>query len=161
MSGLIRTSPIPQVIASIELNRGIVPFRDTAAIDQPGGVRVACTSGFVKVAVTVAIPDDAREIREAYPAAFIIAVHTTGISAEEAAVYASTCDIVTACASRAVRDVDGPRALLQAGSSIPVFAMTPGAKNLILDKVRETGGQFLVTGAKLPFAGDTLPDPLV
>jgi hypothetical protein len=39
--------------------------------------------------------------------------------------------------------------------------MTGQAKNLILDKIKGTGGQFLVTGARLPFSGDTLPDPLV
>jgi len=161
MSGLVRTTPIPGVMAAIELNGGIVPFRDTAALDQAGGVRVAYASGFSKVAVTVALPGDAREIREECPSAFIIAVHTTGISPEEAAEFAATCDIVTACASRAVREVAGPRALLQAGSSIPVFAMTGQAKNLILDKIKGTSGQFLVTGAKLPFSGDTLPDPLV
>ncbi|MCG7854610.1 MAG: DUF2099 family protein, partial [Methanoregulaceae archaeon] len=65
MSGLVRTTPIPGVIASIELNGGIVPFQDTAAINQPGGVRVAYASGFSKVAVTVALPSDARSIREA------------------------------------------------------------------------------------------------
>jgi len=161
MSGLVRTTPIPGVIASIELNGGIVPFQDTAAINQPGGVRVAYASGFSKVAVTVALPRDAREIREAYTSAFIIAVHTTGITPEEAAEYAATCDIVTACASRAVREVAGSRALLQAGSSIPVFAMTGRAKEIILDKIRVTEGQVLVTGARLPFSGDSAPDPLV
>jgi putative methanogenesis marker protein 8 len=161
MSGLVRTTPIPGVIAAIELNGGIVPFRETAALDQAGGVRVAYASGFSKVAVTVALPGDARNIREDYPDTFIIAVHTTGITREEAAEFAATCDIVTACASRAVREVAGPRALLQAGSSIPVFAMTGRAKNLILDKIRLTEGQVLVTGARLPFSGDSAPDPLV
>lgn len=161
MSGLVFTTPIPGVIASIELNGGIVPFRDTAALDQPEGIRVAYASGFSDVAVTVALPGDARKIREEYPGAFIIAVHTTGITPDDAAVYADTCDIVTSCASRAVRDVAGPRALLQAGSSIPVFAMTGRAKDLILDKIKKTGGQFVVTGSRLPFSGDTRPDPLV
>jgi hypothetical protein len=57
--------------------------------------------------------------------------------------------------------VAGPRALLQAGSSIPVFDMTGRAKNLILDKIRLAEGQVLVTGARLPFSGDSAPDPLV
>lgn len=161
MSGLVRTTPIQGVIAAIELNGGIVPFRDTAALDQAGGIRVAYASGFSKVAVTVALPDNAREIREAYPSAFIIAVHTTGITPEEAVEYANTCDIVTSCASRAVREVAGPRALLQAGSSVPVFAMTWRAKHLILDKIRVMEDQVLVTGARLPVSGDSAPDPLV
>jgi putative methanogenesis marker protein 8 len=161
MSGLVQTSPLPDVIAAIEQAGGFVPFRETAGMDQPGGVRVAFASGFSKVAVTVASPSDARDIREVYPAAFIIAVHTTGITNEEAAGYAETCDIITSCASRAVREVAGRKALLQAGSSIPVFAMTQQAKDLILLKVGVSEGQFLVTGAKLPFSGDTEPKPLI
>jgi len=161
MSGLVRTTPIPNVIAGIELNGGIVPFREDARIDQAEGMRVAIAEGLSKVAVTIANPGNALVIREKFPGAFIIAVHTTGITPEEAAVYASACDIVTSCASRAVREVAGPRALLQAGSSIPVFAMTKAAKDLILEKIRVTEGQVLVTGAKLPFSGDSAPEPLV
>jgi putative methanogenesis marker protein 8 len=161
MSGLVETVPIPEVIAAIELNGGIVPFREDARIDQAEGVRIAYASGFSDVAVTVALPRDARIIREAFPPAFIIAVHTTGITAGEASAFAETCDIVTACASRAVREVAGKRALLQAGSAIPVFAMTQRAKELLLDKVKVTGGQFVVTGAKLPFSGGREPEPLV
>jgi putative methanogenesis marker protein 8 len=161
MSGLVRTTPIPDVIAGIELNGGMVPFREDARIDQAEGVRVAIAEGLSKVAVTITNPGDAQTIRKKFPGAFIIAVHTTGITPEEAAVFASACDIVTSCASRAVREVAGPRALLQAGSSIPVFAMTKAAKDLILEKIRVTEGQVLVTGAKLPFSGDSVPEPLV
>jgi putative methanogenesis marker protein 8 len=161
MSGLVKTSPLPGVIASIEQNEGIVPFRETAGMDQPGGVGVAFASGYSKVAVTIAAPSDASLIRTQFPDAFIIAVHTTGITTEEAGLLADHADIVTSCASRAVREVAGKKALLQAGSSIPVFAMTQEAKDLILQKVRVTGGQFLVTGAELPVGKDSGPKPLV
>ncbi len=161
MSGLVQTSPLPEVIAAIEQNGGIVPFRETADMDQPGGARVAFASGYSKVAVTIAAPKDAVAIRKMFPDAFIIAVHTTGITPEEALVLADHADIVTSCASRAVREVAGKKALLQAGSSIPVFAMTQKAKDLVLEKVKITGGQFLVTGAALPFGSDSGPKPLV
>jgi putative methanogenesis marker protein 8 len=161
MSGLVQTSPLPGVIAAIEQNGGIVPFKETADMDQPGGVRVAFASGYSKVAVTIAAPKDAVIIRNMFPDAFIIAVHTTGITPGEALVLADHADMVTSCASRAVREVAGKKALLQAGSSIPVFAMTQKAKDLVLEKVRITGGQFLVTGAALPFGSDSGPKPLV
>jgi putative methanogenesis marker protein 8 len=161
MSGLVKTVPIPEVIAAIELNGGIVPFRGTAGLDQVEGVNEAYAAGFSGVAVTVALPEDARRIREAFSSAFIIAVHTTGITAEEASELADICDIVTSCASRAVREVAGKKALLQAGSSIPVFAMTQKAKDLLLDKVKVTGGQFVVTGSELPFRGSREPEPLI
>ena len=79
----------------------------------------------------------------------------------EARVLAEHADIVTSCASLAVREVAGRSALLQAGSSIPVFAMTQQAKELILRKVGASGGQFLVTGAELPVSGESGPKPLV
>jgi putative methanogenesis marker protein 8 len=161
MSGLVHTSPLPGVIAAIEQNGGIVPFRELAGIDQSGGVRVAFASGYSKVAVTIAAPSDAPVIRTLFPDAFIIAVHTTGITHDEARVLADHADIVTSCASRSVREVAGKKALLQAGSSIPVFAMTQKAKDLILKKVGVTGGQFLITGAELPFGADSGPKPLV
>ncbi len=161
MSGLVRTTPIPDVIAGIELNGGIVPFREDARIDQAGGVRVAIAEGLSRIAVTIAQTSEAVAIRKEFPDSFMIAVHTTGISHQDALVLAGHADIVTSCASRAVREVAGPRALLQAGSSIPVFAMTKAAKDLILEKIRVTEGQILVTGAKLPFSGDSAPEPLV
>jgi putative methanogenesis marker protein 8 len=161
MSGLVQTSPLPGVIAAIEQNGGSVPFRETADMDQPGGARVAFASGYSKVAVTIAAPKDAVSLRKMFPEVFIIAVHTTGITSEEARVLADHADIVTACASLAVREVAGKKALLQAGSSIPVFAMTQKAKDLILGKVRVTRGQFLVTGAELPFGSDSGPKPLI
>jgi len=161
MSGLVQTTPLPGVIAAIEQNGGIVPFRETAGMDPLGGVSVAFASGYSKVAVTIAAPPDAVAIRNTFPDTFIIAVHTTGITPEEAQVLAGHADIITACASRAVREVAGREALLQAGSSIPIFAMTQKAKDLILEKVRVTRGQFLVTGAELPFGSDSGPKPLV
>ncbi|MDD1714670.1 MAG: DUF2099 family protein [Methanoregulaceae archaeon] len=161
MSGLVRTVPIPEVIAEIELNGGIVPFRGDARMDQLEGVRVAVSEGLARVAVTIALPSDAREIRSALPGAFIIAVHTTGISDDDARVLAEYADIITACASRAVREVAGRRALLQAGTSVPVFAMTKAAKDLLLEKVKATDGQFMVTGSELPFRGTREPEPLV
>jgi len=161
MSGLVKTSPHPAVITAIEESGGIVPFPENADIDQVRGVAAARAAGFSRIAVTIADPRDSRAIREAYPGAFIIAVHTTGLTSDQAAILADTSDVVTACASRAVREVAGSRALLQAGSSIPVFAMTQPAKDLILEKVRTGAGQFLVTGARLPFAGDSGPEPLV
>ena len=161
MSGLVKTSPHPAVITAIRENGGIVPFPDTADMDQLRGVAAACAAGFSRIAVTIADPRDSRAIREAYPGAFIIAVHTTGINRTEATVLSDFSDIITACASRAVRDVAGGRALLQAGSSVPVFAMTRPAKDLILEKVRTGAGQFLVTGSRLPYAGDSGPEPLI
>jgi len=160
MSGLVNTSPIPEVIARIQENGGVVLDTATATIDQVAGVALARDLGHRRVAVTTADATEAATIREGFPEAFIVAVHTTGISREEAVALAGAADLITACASRHIRDVAAKNALLQAGTSIPVFAMTPAGKRIILGKVAETDQQILVQGARLPVDGPQSPTPL-
>jgi len=161
MSGLVRTCPYPEVIARIEDGGGVVLDPSRGTIDQVEGASLAYIGGYRKVGVTLAAADDALALRRKFPEVFLIAVHTTGISAEEALIFAETCDLVTSCASRHVREVAGSRALLQAGSSIPVFAMTRAGKELLLEKVRVLDQPMVLMGARLPFDLGNLPDPLV
>jgi hypothetical protein len=85
-----------------------------------------------RVAVTVALSSDCASIRAAFPGALIFAVNLTGTSKSDAEVFADCADLISGCASRWVREVAGPRALLQGGSAIPVFAMTPLGKRLMV-----------------------------
>jgi putative methanogenesis marker protein 8 len=161
MSGLVRTCPYQEVIARIVEGGGVVLDPATGTIDQVEGASLAYRKGYRRVGVTLATADDALALRRNFPEVFLIAVHTTGISAEEALIFAGTCDLVTSCASRHVREVAGSRALLQAGSSIPVFAMTRAGKELLLEKVRVQDQPMVLMGARLPFDMGSLPDPLV
>ena len=160
MSGLVFTSPIPEVIARIEENGGTVLDPATAVIDQAAGVGLAAKLGHRRIAVTIAVAAEAAAIRAQFPDAVIVAVHTTGISQEDAALMAGAADLVTACASQHVREVAAKTALLQAGTSIPVFAMTPAGKAIILGKVGETDQPVIVHGARLPVPGSQSPSPL-
>ncbi len=161
MSGLVKTTPLPEVISAIRLAGGIVVNPSDAGLTQFKGVSVAASNGFSKVAVTVTSPDESEKIREQYPEAFIIAVHTSGISDECAERLGRSSDILTACASRAVREYAGKHALLQAGAAIPVFAMTRAAKDLILTKIAATPSQVVVLTTPLPYTRDQHPEPLV
>jgi len=161
MSGLVKTMPIPEVVDRIERNGGMVLDRMEGRIDQLAGTRLAYARGYNKIAVTIATAGAAEEIRREFPEALIVAVHTTGTTPEEAERLASTADLITACASVHIRSVAGKKALLQAGTAIPVFAMTERGKELIISKVRSTEDQVLVQGAKLPYAGERQPKPLV
>ncbi|WP_292517740.1 methanogenesis marker 8 protein [Methanoculleus sp.] len=160
MSGLVKTSPIPGVIARIEENGGAVLDPETAAIDQAAGVALARSLGHRRIAVTTAVAAEAAAIRERFPETVIVAVHTTGISREDAAVMAGAADLLTACASQHIRDEAAKAALLQAGTSIPVFAMTRAGKAIILGKVAETDQLVVVHGARLPVSGSRSPSPL-
>jgi putative methanogenesis marker protein 8 len=136
MSGLVKTVPYPEVIRRIEENGGIVIDKAHAALDQAAGVAEAYRRGYKNVAVTVAIPEEAQRIRTNYPDVMIFGVHVTGLSHAEAELLVAAGDLITACASGAVREIAGKKALLQAGDAVPIFAVTSRAKNLILEKVR-------------------------
>ncbi len=161
MSGLVRTTPYPSVMDRIEEGGGTVLDRESAAIDQVAGVALAKAEGYHSVAVTVALPVDVAEIRRVHPDAFIVAVHVTGLTQDEAAVIAAAADLVTACASGTVREVAGSRALVQAGVSVPVYAMTERGKDLIIEKICRSDEPVLIKPTRLPVAGDRQPDPLV
>jgi len=161
MSGLVRTSPHSSVMDRIEQAGGIVLDKKHAIIDQIAGVALAVSEGYRMIAVTVATPDIAAAIRKIHPDIFIFAVHVTGLSAEDAKSLVDASDLVTACASRTIREIAGSKALLQAGISVPVFAMTRRGKGLIIEKIRQSDEQVLVKPTRLPALGEKQPDPLV
>ncbi len=161
MSGLVKTTPYPEVIRRIEENGGVVIDKVHARLDQEAGVKRAYEMGFKNVAVTVALPGDAKNIRNMFPGVMIFGVHVTGLSREEAELLVSSSDLVTACASGAIRDVAGKQALVQAGVSIPIFAITSKGKDLIIRKISQGKEQILVKTTRLPSLGDQQPDPLI
>jgi putative methanogenesis marker protein 8 len=161
MSGLCKTSPHRAVIERIEKNGGVVLDHKHATMDQMAGVALAVERGFRRIAVTIALPEDAIRIRKIHPETLIFAVHVTGLTTGDAEVLASNADLVTACASKSVREIAGKKALLQAGIAIPIFAMTRKGKELIIEKIRQSDEQVLVKPTKLPSLGDQQPAPLI
>ena len=155
MTGIISTTPIPEVRRGL-LRRGSFILDKKCTIDQVKGFQKAVKAGYSHVAVTVVAsrPEDAEKIRELAKKlraeTLIMAVHSTGIDEAQAERLAKSCDIVWACASKAVRDVIGPKALMQIGTGIPVFALTRLGKLIILNRALSMPDQFLVHRAKLP-----------
>jgi hypothetical protein len=107
-----------------------------------------------KVGVTITKADEADLIRNAFGHnVAIFAVHTTGTTMKDAVRMFDLCDVITACASECLRTVAKERALLQAGTKIPVYAATEFGKEIILAKLKELG--------KEPATGeDECPVPL-
>jgi putative methanogenesis marker protein 8 len=167
MTGLIKTEPIKAVQDGLE-QHGCILIDRHATIDQVRGFAAALEAGFERVAVTLAgsMSSDARDIRaigaNAGRRPLILAVHTTGIDREAAVSLAESCDIIWSCASRAVREVAGERALLQIGVSIPVFAMTHEGKRLILNRALHFKGRLVIHRSSLPYLhADRQPRPLI
>jgi putative methanogenesis marker protein 8 len=161
MSGLVSTSPYPEVMDRIERDGGFVLDRDHASIDQLAGVALALVRGFRKIAVTVAQPETAEAIRRIHPKTLIFGVHVTGLSKPEAEMLVNAADLVTTCASKTIREAVKKNALVQAGTAIPIFAMTMAGKILIMEKIRLSTEPVLVKSTKLPALLDQQPDPLV
>jgi putative methanogenesis marker protein 8 len=161
MSGLVRTVPYKEVILRIEENGGIVVDKAHAVLDQTAGVAKAYELGYKNVAVTVAIPAEAKKIRARYPDVMIFGVHVTGLDREEAEILVASADLVTSCASKTLREAAGKKALLQAGVAVPIFAVTRKGKDLIIEKIRESSEQVLFKTTRLPALSEQQPEPLV
>jgi putative methanogenesis marker protein 8 len=167
MTGLVETEPIREIQDGLG-ERGCLLLDRRATVDQKMGYEKAVAAGFERVAVTVAgsCAGQAEALRklgaEIGARPFLLAVHTTGITDPQAAVLAKSCDLVWSCASRAVREVVGKKALLQMGVSIPVFAVTLEGKRLLLNRALHFSGPLVLYRAGLPLApASKQPQPLV
>jgi putative methanogenesis marker protein 8 len=161
MSGLVKTSPIPEIISSICSAGGIIPDPSQATIDPKAGIRAAHQAGYNKLAITIAGVDAAKTARAQDPEIIIVAVHTTGLSEEEAHQMSAYADIITSCASDTVRRICAKKALIQAGKAIPVFGMTQKGKEIIIGRLNVISEPLLVMTSPLPVKGEHEPYPLI
>ena len=165
MSGLVETTPYPEVIRRIEDAGGYVVDPENASIDALRGIRFAKKRGFLRVAVTIAgfQHELADTIRREFPDVIIIAVHTSNVSSlENANRLMNACDLVFACASQYIREAAASHALVQGGVGVPVFATSRMGKRVVLERLLETDEAFLVKNMKLPVIDmGKQPEPLV
>ncbi|MDD1755331.1 MAG: DUF2099 family protein [Methanomassiliicoccales archaeon] len=166
MTGILETQPIPRTRKRLE-SLGCKAL-DDCEIDQVRGFAKAVSLGYERIAVTVSgdRAEDARRLRrmgaEKKCRPLILAVHTSGISKRGADTLAKNADVVWGCASKQVRDVIGPRALLQIGTGIPVFALTTEGKEIVLNRALRMSSPLLIKRAKLPsLEAGRQPSPLL
>lgn len=157
LTGIIRTSPIKEVIERIEADGGIVLDRATARIDQVEGVKRAFDLGFKRVAVSVAgfQAKAICEIRkfEANAGLDVLVFSVCNTCVGNANVkHIAKADVVCASASKTLRNEIGKKALIQLGVTIPVFALTEKGKRLVLAYLNGFKDRLVVfrTG-KLPY----------
>ncbi len=165
MTGLIKTEPIKEIQCGLnERDCLLIDWRGT--IDQLQGFERAVAAGFRRIAVTSASASETKKLREMGAALgnrpLILGVHTTGISVNGAMMLAESCDLVWACASKVVREIVGPKAKLQIGISIPVFALSFEGKQLILNRALHFPEMLVLHRASLPHApAKKQPEPLI
>ena len=138
ISAIMETSPIDVVLDAVGRDNVVDPV--TVPIDMRAGVEKAFAMGHRRLAVTVASADDAEFLRKRYgDVVSIYAVHTTGISECDARRYYEYADVITACASKWVREVAKERATIQAGTKVPVYGTSEFGERIIRLKLEELG----------------------
>ena len=160
LSGVIETTPIDGLIKRIKDKGG--ETLDPPRIDQVAGLRKALDLGYERVGVTVSSVEDAQHCRAISEQAVMFGVHLTGISREDAEAFCEIADLITACASSHIRALAAEKAVLQAGTAIPIFALTAIGKDLLLERAKEVENPLLLNTMKLPvLPEDRQPKPLV
>ena len=157
LTGIIRTSPIKEVIERIEAEGGVVLDKASARIDQVEGVKRAFDLGFKRVAVSVAgfQAKAISEIRKFEASTsvdvLVFSVCNTCVGNEDVA-HITKADVACASASKLLRAEIGKKALLQLGVTIPVFALTEKGKRLVLAYLAEFKDKLVVFRiSKLPY----------
>lgn len=139
ISGMVSTTPLDTVLDAVGRDNVVDP--ENTPIDQVAGAELAASKGFKRFAVTVSRPEDSALIREMYGGqVLLIAVHTSCVSVEGAHTFYDNCDMITACASRILREIAYSREdVLIAGNKVPIIGVTEIGKKLILNKLHSIG----------------------
>ncbi len=157
LTGIIKTSPISEVIDRIEAEGGMVLDKASAQIDQVEGLKRALASGHKQIAVSVAgfqaqaISEIRRIEADTASDVLVFSICNTRVRNTHLA-HIAKADIVCASASKILRKEIGKKALLQLGVTIPVYALTEKGKKLILAYLAEFRHNLVIfrTG-RLPY----------
>lgn len=143
LTGIVRTSPVRSTIEYIKAKGGWVLDEGSAKIDQAEGVVRAGKLGHKRVAATVAsfnsnaIEKIRRFEKETSVRVAVFSVCNTCAESVDVDRILMGADVVCASASKLIRERVGPKALLQLGLTIPVFALTRLGKDLLLSYLME------------------------
>ena len=155
VSGLVETSPIPELIGQFLPNH--VLDEENASIDQVEGFRLAIENGYKNIAVTLCYPEDGvilRELEKEYDDVnlYLFGVHSTGLTREESELIFDVCDVQTACANKHLRDIAEEENIFSVGTSIPIFGASEKGEEFIKLRLDKIGGPKKKTGnSKHPY----------
>ena len=156
ISGIIETEPIPKVVKAVGAENMVDP--DTARIDMEAGADLAHSKGYRRFALTTPSVDVARRLRARYgDSVILIGVHTTGMSEDDSKNAFDVFDIITACASKHLREECRRRPeTLVAGNKVPVYGVSEIGKAMVQAKLDELGMK-----AWDPSVPEEPPQPLI
>lgn len=163
VSGLVSTTPIPEVIGKLEQKKSTVLDPKTAKLNQLEGVKLALDMGYKNIAVTILPSVMVEEIRN-YPVdddvnIYIFVAHTTGATPEEAKMLFDNADIVTACASKAISDYADKYEPYYYGRKVPIFCASNDGRELLDNRLEKIGKPL--TTDDYPRNKDDMPHKLI
>lgn len=143
VSGLVSTTPIPEVIEKLEQKDSVVLNPETAELNQLEGLKLAIDKGYKNIAVTILPSQMVREIRE-YPVdddvnVYIFVAHTTGANPDEVKMLFDNADIVTACASKAIDEYVDKYEPYYYGLKVPIFCASEDGRRLLDTRLEKIG----------------------
>lgn len=163
VSGLVSTTPIPEVIEKLEGKDCVILNPETAELNQLEGLKLALDRGYKNIAITILPSPMVEEIRN-YPVddgvnVYIFVAHTTGASADEVKMLFENADIVTACASKAIDEYADEHEPYYYGVKVPIFCASDDGRRF-LDIRLEKIGKPLTTN-NYPRNKDDTPNKLI
>ncbi len=135
MSGMIKTSPIPEIISRLEDLGTIVVDKENAIINPLYGVQKAIETGYRSIAVTVAENDIdlipiIKELDNECNIT-ILSICTGAISKKDAQIL-TQADLVWSCASKEINEVVSPKSIFTTRRCKPIYALSNKGKRMIL-----------------------------
>ena len=161
VSGLVSTTPIPEVIEQVGAENVVNP--ETAELTPIKGLEMAVERGFKNIAITILPGEIIKEIRE-YPVpedvnVYILVAHATNASEKDVKYVFEYADVTTACASKKVREYAEERGLYYYGSKVPIFAITEKGREFLDNRLEKIGEPL--TDNNFPLNLEQHPNPLV
>ncbi|OPY26549.1 MAG: hypothetical protein A4E28_02440 [Methanocella sp. PtaU1.Bin125] len=154
VSGLVSTTPIPELIRRVGTGKVLDP--ETARIDPVAGAEKAIGMGYKNIAVSTASASDAKKLKALENAhkgvnVYVFVVHTSGMTRQDAEDVYSNADVATGCASKGIRDVGKERQSYYVGESVPIFGITGRGRHFIDERIAAIGKKAeRKPGAKQP-----------
>lgn len=153
VSGLVSTTPLENII-NVVGPENVLDHVNTP-IDQIKGTLKAIDMGYKNIAVTIVSASDAMRLREIEKEnedvnIYIFAAHVTEMSKEDAEILFNNADVVTACASRYIREVGDERNIFKAGSSVPIYGVTEDGMKFLKLRIEKIGGLKDKKNPKIP-----------
>ena len=143
VSGLISTTPIPEVIKKLEERDSVILNPKTAELNQLEGLKLALDKGYKNIAITILPSPMVKDIRD-YPVdddvnIYIFVAHTTGIEPDKVGMLFDNADIVTACASKAISEYADKYEPYYYGVKVPIFCASEDGRRLLDIRLEKIG----------------------